>query len=365
MTLIFWIYEALIWGVLGHLIRTDRKPPQGIRYVNAMIETSIPSIMMLLLTGALEPVYTLTSIAPLVYFFFIILSVLRLEFWLCVFTGFVAASEYLLLSVYLLDSDAVDVHFMLGSRAFYWVKSVFFLIGGWTAGLITQQLRKGIIRSLNTMEERNKIERLFGQHASPEVVNELLKNPDTSSKRKHVCVMFVDIRGFTAFAEQQSPEETVSFLNVIFERMIDRISANHGIVHQLLGDGLMAIFGIPQSSGNEAINAVEAATQILEQVRQQIDDGDIPAIRLGIGIHSGEAIAGTIGSALHKEYKVTGDVVNLASRIEQLNKEFDSQLLVSAEVWNSLKDHSPTAVAHGKVQVRGRAEAIEIYQLAK
>ena len=208
--------------------------------------------------------------------------------------------------------------------------------------------------------------RLFGQHVSPAVVDELLHNTaDVSTTRKYVCVMFVDIRGFTQFAEKRTPEETVAFLNTLFEFMIDSVNGNHGIVHQLLGDGLIAIFGAPMSFGNDSENAVRAAMEIVESIQREVEAQEIPPTRIGIGLHAGEVLAGTVGSALHKEYKVTGDVVNLASRIEQLNKEFNTQLLISEEVWNAVRGKWNNAAALGRVHIRGREEAVEIFALAK
>src|SRR5207244_9569604 len=94
---------------------------------------------------------------------------------------------------------------------------------------------------------------------------------ETSTTRKDVCVMFVDIRGFTQFAEKRAPEDTVAYLNTLFEFMIASVTNNHGMVHQLLGDGLMAIFGAPLSFGNDAANAVRAALEIVERVQREVE----------------------------------------------------------------------------------------------
>jgi adenylate cyclase len=129
----------------------------------------------------------------------------------------------------------------------------------------------------------------------------------------------------------------VAYLNTLFEFMIASVNSNHGIMPQLLGDGLMAIFGAPLSFGNDAANAVRAALEIVERVQREVEAQGIPPTRIGIGLHAGEVLSGTVGSALHKEYKVTGDVVNLASRIEQSNKEFNTQLLISETVWHAVR----------------------------
>jgi adenylate cyclase len=129
----------------------------------------------------------------------------------------------------------------------------------------------------------------------------------------------------------------VAYLNTLFEFMIASVNSNHGIMPQLLGDGSMAIFGAPLSFGNDAANAVRAALETVERVQREVEAQGIPPTRIGIGLHAGEVLSGTVGSALHKEYKVTGDVVNLASRIEQSNKEFNTQLLISETVWHAVR----------------------------
>src|SRR5215813_6174376 len=142
------------------------------------------------------------------------------------------------------------------------------------------------------------------------------------------------------------------------------VTNHHGMVHQLLGNGFMAIFEAPLSFGNDAADAVHAAREIVEHVQQEVAAQRIPPTRLGIGLHAGEVLAGTVGSTVHKEYKVTGDVVNLASRIEQLNKEFDTQLLISETVWHAVRGQGTSAASLGKVPIRGREDAVEIFVLA-
>jgi len=223
-----------------------------------------------------------------------------------------------------------------------------------------------VVENARLHDERDDILRLFGQHTSPAIVEELLHaGPDmATSSRKHVCVMFLDIRGFTAFSEQRSPETIVDYLNTLFGFMIDLVSRHHGIIHQLLGDGFMAIFGAPLSHGNDSQNAVEAALAILARVEAEVAAERIPPTRVGIGLHAGDVVAGTVGSVIHKEYKVTGDAVNLAARVEQLNKAYDTRLLVSEAVWKALEPGRFQGTSIGAVDVRGRAGSVHLYKMA-
>jgi adenylate cyclase len=222
------------------------------------------------------------------------------------------------------------------------------------------------VQATNITEERNNIVRMFGRHVSPAVVNEILaRGADVRSEKKSVCIMFLDIRNFTSFAEKRTPEEVVYYLEHLFDFMIEIINRNHGIINKFLGDGFMAVFGAPISDGHDCSNAVNAAKQILMRLKIEVAQGNIPPTTVGIGLHAGDAVMGSIGSALRKEYTVIGDVVNLAARIEKLNKEFGSEFLLSEVVMNDVAgEELADAVAMGAVQVRGREAPIQIYQAA-
>ncbi|MCP5106578.1 MAG: GAF domain-containing protein [bacterium] len=220
-----------------------------------------------------------------------------------------------------------------------------------------------VVENARLYEERAEILQVFGRHTAPEVVEALLQTgPELSSRKQHVCVMFFDIRGFTGFSEQRSPEEVVDYLNKIFNRTIAIVNRHHGIIHQLLGDGFMALFGAPLSHGNDCGNAVNAASAIVESLKEACAEGLLPPTKSGIGLHAGEVVAGLVGSDIHKEYKVTGDVVNLASRIEQITKRYDTPVLISEEVWNCLDEPLPPAEFLSAVTVRGREEPVRLYR---
>ena len=126
----------------------------------------------------------------------------------------------------------------------------------------------------------------------------------------------------------------------------------------------MAVFGAPLSDGKDCANALEASQEILARVQKEVESGTILPTTVGIGLHAGEAVTGSIGSALRREYTVIGDVVNLAARIEKLNKQFESQLLISEIVWQAVSDEKNKAVPMGQIQVKGREQAVQVYQLA-
>ena len=212
--------------------------------------------------------------------------------------------------------------------------------------------------------EHTRILNIFGRHTAPAVVEELLRyDADPPGRRTHACIMFLDVRGFTTFAEQAEPEAVVTFLNRFFGLTIDAVTSRGGIVHQLLGDGFMAVFGAPLATPDDCTRAVEAALDIVARVEAEVASGELQPVRVGIGLHAGEVIAGTVGSAQHKEYKVTGDVVNVAARVEGLNKTYDSQVLVTDAVWARVPPGQFAAEPLGRVDLRGRSVAPEIHRL--
>ncbi len=358
-------YEWFLLIIIDYVIKTGKQISAFLRYFNVFEETSLPTVAIFMLAQVLDPILALVSPSSFIYFIFIILAALRLNFKLCLFTGTVAAIEYLSLALFYIsqvnESAKTTILTLLPHHI---VKAVILFVTGLVTGLVTLQLKKQIIQSFHYIQERNDIANIFGQHVSPPVVDKLLHQPtEICTETRHVCVMFLDIRDFTTFSENNRPEEVVNFLNTLFEPMIDIVNLHNGVINKFLGDGFMAIFGAPISDGKDSQNAVNAAQEIIKTVKQKIANGEIAPIRIGIGLHTGNAVTGTVGSIQRKEYTVIGDVVNLASRIEQLNKPLGSQLLISAAVWETIGKNIDTVIDKGLVPVKGRKEPVQIYQI--
>ena len=358
------IYELITRKIFDYFLRHNREPPALGRYLNAAIETSIPTIVIVAFMKTMDANVALTSGAVLTYYFFIILSALRLDFWLSAFTGVVAGVSYAGLVIWCLDelrSGLTEVPERVGG---YILRPIFLLLGGIVAGLVAKQIRAGLVRSMRAAEERRQIVQMFGQHVSPAVVDQLLANPaDQHSRLREVCILVLDIRNFTGFSEAAAPDDTVALLNRLWGFSVEIVNRHQGIVNKFLGDGFMAVFGAPVSIGNSCQSALNAAREILAEVERASDAGEMPLTRVGIGIHAGEALVGNIGSLERREYTVIGDVVNVAFRIEQLNKEFGSKLLISEQVQQATGAAAPTELP-ASLRVRGRQTAVQVYKLA-
>lgn len=362
--------ELGIRHVVKQRLKRAASLPAGLRYLNGVVEISAVSVALAYVGfRAHAPVHALVLPAVSMYFLLVLLSTLRLEARLSLFTGLVAAIEYLVLALVAINRvpDPSGVAPMFLSARFYAGHAAILFSSGMLAALVAWQIRQRVQRAFVLARERDQILKVFGQMASPAIVEQLLRAHagDTTGRRRQVAVMFVDIRGFTAFSETQPPETVVAYLNLLFEPLIEIVSRHQGIIHQLLGDGFMALFGAPLSHGNDSLHAARAALEIVRHVEHESRGGRLPPTPIGIGLHAGEALTGMIGSAIHKEYKVTGDVVNVAARLEKLNKQFGSRLLVSGAVWEAVAPDLPAeGVDLGWVPLEGRARPVRVYRLA-
>lgn len=354
------LFELWVLAMLKRYRKLDRDIPIFRRYLGTLIETTMPTIVLALHMQHMGRVQALGFVIPLVYFIFIILSTLRLDFWLSTFTGFVASAELFAMAMFYhpaIDLDPAPDVWYHGAR------SLVILICGILAGAVGLQLRRQFAASIEAATARDRVTSLFGQHVSPQVVERLMaEGTTTDGDIRRVAVMFVDFRSFTASARSRSPKEVVERLDGAFAVLVEILDRRGGIVNKFLGDGFLALFGAPLDAADAAHRAVGAAREMLEAMGHINAASDWP-LRIGIGIHFGEVVAGNIGSPRRKEYTVIGDTVNFASRLESLNKELGSQLLISDAVREALGDDGDDAVSLGEVPIRGYDRPVMVWQL--
>lgn len=217
------------------------------------------------------------------------------------------------------------------------------------------------------LKERDKVKSLFSKFHGSSVADNLI-NSDVvlGGKSKEVVVFFSDIRGFTEYSESRSAQEVVDMLNEYFGVMVEIINKNGGVVDKFIGDAIMAVWGAPETSPNDALNAVTACLQMRTSLNElnklRLSRGQDP-ILIGMGLHSGEAISGTIGSTERMEYTVIGNTVNTASRVEASTKSFGTDLLITNQVLQRL-DASIVVHLAGTAEVKGRSEPIEMFKVS-
>ncbi len=216
--------------------------------------------------------------------------------------------------------------------------------------------------------EKRKVKRIFSRYVSPDVYRELLDNPDAASlggTRREMSVLFSDLRGFTTFSEGRTPEEVIDQLNEYFAAMVEVVFAHRGTVDKFVGDMIMALFGAPLEDLEHADNAVRCALAMqhrLRELNQTWRNEGRPELASGIGINSGEMVAGNLGSEKIQSYTVIGDNVNLGARIESLCKEFQAEILISEYTEAQLTaDYSLEEL--GEVTVKGKTRPVKIFRV--
>ncbi len=221
------------------------------------------------------------------------------------------------------------------------------------------------------LEGRNKekIKTAMGKYISNDVMQCVVRDIDglkLGGKRANVTVLFADIRGFTSMSENMSAEEVTVILNEYFA-VEPIITKYNGVINKFIGDAVMAIFGEPIQDKSHAMNAVKCANEMIEKVdelqKKWLKEGK-PKIEIGVGINTGEAFVGNIGSEVRLEYTVIGDMVNLASRIESYNKVYKTRFLISSTTYEQVRDIADV-IKISEVSIRGKAKRLNIYEVLR
>ena len=215
------------------------------------------------------------------------------------------------------------------------------------------------------MEARH-VRRSLGQYVDDEVADQIVDQDESLSGRtREATVFFTDVRNYTTLCEGLPPERVVRLLNELFAMMGKSIAAHGGCIVDFVGDAVLAAFGAHKESPGHAADAVATALEVQEQLDRLNGDWQkrgIPRLQIGVGIHSGEVLAGIVGSGERKKFGVTGDTVNTGSRVEGLNKELGTSILITRETLARL-DGKFLVQSHGEVKVKGREKPVEVFEV--
>ena len=226
-------------------------------------------------------------------------------------------------------------------------------------------MKKTIYAAVKNETVSNQLSRFFSPKVRDEIMSLNEQIVSEKGKLQNVAVMFSDIRDFTKYCEEKSPEEIVTFLKEYQSIMVDIIFKHNGTLDKFVGDGIMATFGTPSTSEDDASNAVRAAMEMSSSLRRfNIDrtKSGLEEIRIGIGIHYGQVVAGSIGSGNRLEYTVIGDTVNIASRLETATKELKRQIVFSQEVKNQIAADIETTLL-GSIEIRGHGKPMQVFSV--
>ena len=221
------------------------------------------------------------------------------------------------------------------------------------------------------LQERDRVKELFGRYVTTQVSQELLtKEVTLGGERRRVTLLFSDIRNFTSMSEAMSPEQIINFLNDYFSEMVEAVFEQHGVLDKFIGDGMLVVFGTLEAQQDHERRAVRAGLRMKARLAKINGEraivGQAP-IAIGIGIHTDEVIVGNIGTHKRLEYTVIGDGVNTASRVEGLNKEFGTTILITDATYDTVKDEfecnpMPEAPLKGKTKAPRVFEVVSAKQ---
>jgi adenylate cyclase len=221
------------------------------------------------------------------------------------------------------------------------------------------QLGEALNEMAKGLQDRDRIKEIFGRYVTTQVSQELLEKQITlGGERRRVTMLFSDIRNFTSMSEGMTPEQIITFLNDYFSEMVDAVFEQHGVLDKFIGDGMLAVFGSFGVEGHErraVLTALRMKARLAKINGERTMHGQAP-IAIGIGIHTDEVIVGNIGSRKRLEYTVIGDGVNTCSRVEGLNKEFGTTILVTDTTYGAVREEfefraMPEAALKGKTKV--------------
>ena len=232
---------------------------------------------------------------------------------------------------------------------------------------------RAVLKEGRTEERaKQKLRDAFASYVPASLADQVTKNPDAlklGGEKKKLTVLFCDLRRFTTYSEHLAPQKVVTFLNRFFDRMTAAVFEHDGTVDKFIGDGMMAIFGAPLDLSDHPARACGAALSMAEEL-DTLNQGDAlndagphAQISVGVGINTGEMVAGNIGSSQRFEYTVVGDAVNLAARIEPLNRILGTRILVSDMTYQGLGSTPWTFLKLGSVRVKGREDPVTLYEL--
>jgi adenylate cyclase len=229
-----------------------------------------------------------------------------------------------------------------------------------------EDLASGFNTMVDGLKERDKLRTTFGKYMTSTVMDHLLAGKvSLGGESLVVTILFTDIRSFTTISEKMDPQQLVALLNEYFTEMVGIVMQEDGVVDKYIGDAIMAVFGAPVPKPDDAVRAVRAAVRMrraLRELNRRLEARGKPTLRTGIGIHTGEVVAGNIGSEKRMEYTVIGDAVNLASRLETSTKELGVNVLISEDTYERTK-HVIEARPVREITVKGRKAPVMTYEV--
>jgi len=350
----------LTYAVLYLWLR-DNPPTSVTAWVATTLEISIATFVVTLqMPAGVET--ALKSTPVLLYALATFATVARLRPTLGLYAGTLAATQWLTIFLSAHTSYTLEDPALATSTA--WRQVGLIMVCGFLAEGLTWSITDLLHRLDRVQAERNRLRRAFGAYVAEPVVDRVLRGDEhdlhVQTERREATILFLDIRNFTRTASGQPPDVVLQRLNLALDRFSRQIHRKRGIVNKFLGDGMLALFGVPTHDPRHAVQAFEAARALLVEADRLRLGGEYPDLQIGIGLASGEVLVGDVGGASQREYTAIGEYVNLAARLEQRTKDLGVPLLMDVRVARALGPHAPIR-RMDPIRVRGVPGQVDVY----
>ncbi len=332
-------------------------------FANTGLQITLLTTILVLAARDRGAEFALTTVLPLLFCLAIALTAFRLDPWLSVFAGGLSALGFAL--AYLMVMRPVITPLILETNPLIGWPSVtarilVFLATGGACAVAANSLRSQMKKTAEDTTRIHLLERTFGRLVAPEVARQILENEDwMRPARRDAVVMFADLKGFTNYSEGRSPEDVANYLNRCWSVAADIVERHGGVINKYMGDGFLAIFGVPLELADAEKAAAETAQELQRELSPILDEENLS---LCLGVHSGPMIVGGIGSEARCEFTVIGSTVNLASRLEGLNRSLESRCLTSDSVAAKISGDWHMTDRGGQ-RVKGVAGEVNVFEL--
>jgi class 3 adenylate cyclase len=364
-----WSLFAVVWHIT--LRRCSYKP--FMKYISVTFDTMIITGMLLLYATGMGFATSLKSITFMTYFFVLILTTLRFDIKLSIYSAILPMVAY---GVVVASASINGVEWGNMAEEFTTskvnkIQQAYRFAYLLSLGILMIVLVNNIHRLVKMREsearkrlweqiQKEKTQSLFKRYFSEKIARYLSTNPpDLGGKSQKVTILVCDIRGFTALSESIGPSESVTLLNKLFERLVQIVFKHSGTLDKFLGDGMLVVFGVPHALPDDALRAVKAAQEMSRAIHEI---GQPYNLEMGFALNTGEVIFGNIGSSQRMEFTVIGDTVNTAARIESLNKDSVTRILVSETTYSEISTKF-SARELPEASIRGKRGTIRLFEI--
>jgi adenylate cyclase len=332
-------------------------------FVNSFLQITLLSVILTIAAQEKGAEFALTTVLPMAYCLAIAITAFRLNPWLSAFAG-IAAAAGLVFAYAFAMRPTITPELLETNPLLSWpsviARGVVLLSIGGACAVAAHSLRSQMRKAAADQSRIHLLERTFGRLVAPEVARQILDNEDwMRPARRDAVVMFADLKGFTKYSEGKSPEEVATFLNRCWSVAADVVERHGGVINKYMGDGFLAIFGVPLALDDAEEAAAKTALELQREMAPVLEEENL---ELCLGLHAGPMIVGGIGSESRCEFTVIGSTVNLASRLESLNRTLSTRCLTSEIVAEKISG-TWDMTHRGGQRVKGVTDEVNVFEL--